>query len=465
MNENDTELKKVLHTRDLVMLAFGAAIGWAWVVLSGDWLLTGGTLGAVLGFVLGGLMVLFVGMTYSELCPAMPRCGGEHVFSMRALGFNWSFVCSWALTLSYLGVVAFEACSLPSVLGYLVPGLYRGYVYTVAGMDIYIPFIVIGVSAAVVLTAVNYIGIQFASWVQQALTAVILAVGLILIVTTFFKGDVSNVHPLFSNGVDGMLAVTVITPFFMVGFDVIPQAAEEVDVPPRRMGHLMLFSIAMSVGWYCLILFCVSMLFSHEEILNAELCTADALSAAWNGSSLARHIVVFGGVCGIMTSWNAFLAAGSRVLFSMGKSGMLPAWFARVHEKYHTPSNAILFIGGTAALAPFFGKQLLTWISNAASFSTVIAYCLVAVSFLVLRKKEPDMHRPYKIKNGYLTGGIAVVLALCMLALYLPGMSSGLGVPEWVIIAAWTVIGVPMYLQARSSSPEYRRFRKKTREK
>ena len=101
MNRNGTELKKVLHTRDLVMLAFGAAIGWAWVVLSGDWILTGGTLGAVLGFALGGLMVLFVGMTYSELCPAMPKCGGEHVFSMRALGFNWSFVCSWALTLSY----------------------------------------------------------------------------------------------------------------------------------------------------------------------------------------------------------------------------------------------------------------------------------------------------------------------------------------------------------------------------
>ncbi len=448
MNRNGTELKKVLHTRDLVMLAFGAAIGWAWVVLSGDWILTGGTLGAVLGFALGGLMVLFVGMTYSELCPAMPKCGGEHVFSMRALGFNWSFVCSWALTLSYLGVVAFEACSLPSVLGYMIPALYQGYAYTVAGMDIYIPFIITGVAAAVVLTVVNYVGIQFASWVQQALTAVILAVGLILVATTFFKGDVSNIQPLFSQGVDGVLAVTVITPFFMVGFDVIPQAAEEVDIPARRIGHLMLFSIAMSVGWYCLILFCVSMLFDHESILHAELCTADALSAAWNGNPAARRIVVFGGVCGILTSWNAFLAAGSRVLFSMGKSGMLPEWFSRVHERYHTPSNAVLFIGGISALAPFFGKQLLTWISNAASFSTVIAYGLVAVSFLVLRKKEPDMPRPCKIRNGYLAGGIAVLLTLGMLLLYIPGMPSGLGTPEWIIIFLWTVIGVPMYLIA-----------------
>lgn len=450
MNENKAELKKVLHTRDLIMLAFGAAIGWAWVVLSGDWLLAGGTLGAILGFAFGGLMILFVGMTYSELCPAMPKCGGEHIFSMRALGFHWSFVCSWALTLSYLGVVAFEACSLPSVLGYIVPGIYRGYAYTVAGMDIYIPFIVIGVSAAVILTIINYIGIQFASWLQQALTGVILAVGLLLIATTLFKGDTSNIQPLFGNGVNGILSVAVITPFFMVGFDVIPQAAEEVDIEPRKMGYLMLFSIVMATVWYCLILLCVSMLIDHESIGAAELCTADALAAAWNGSSVIRHIVVFGGVCGILTSWNAFLTAGSRVLFSMGKSRMLPAWFARVHPKYHTPSNAVLFIGGISAIAPLFGKQLLTWISNAASLSTVIAYCLVAVSFLVLRKKEPDMPRPYKIKHGYLVGGIAVALAVGMMALYLPGMPSGLGVPEWIIIAIWIAIGVPMYLKARN---------------
>lgn len=449
MEQNNGKLQKILQTRDIIALAFGAAIGWAWVVLSGDWLLTGGTLGAILGFVIGGVMVLFVGMTYSELCPAMPRCGGEHVFSLRALGYNWSFVCSWALTLSYLGVVAFEACSLPSVLSHLVPAMYTGYAYTVAGMDIYIPFIIVGVAGAALLTWVNYVGIKFASWLQQVLTAIIVGVGLLMLAASFTDGNVENIKPFFADGTKGMLSVAVITPFFMVGFDVIPQTAEECDIPPHKLGWLMMLSIVMAAGWYCLIIYCVSTLMTHEQIVASPLVTADALVGAWNGNVIARYIVVLGGMAGILTSWNAFLAAGSRVMLSMGESGMLPAWFTKVHPKYNTPSNSVLFIGGASMIAPFFGKQLLTWISNAASLSTVIAYCLVAVSFLVLRKNEPDMVRPYKVKYGNLVGAIAVVLSLGMLMLYLPGMPSGLGKPEWIIVAIWTVLGVGMHIAAR----------------
>lgn len=446
MEEKNGKLQKILRTHDIIALAFGAAIGWAWVVLSGDWLIAGGTLGAILGFVIGGIMVLFVGMTYSELCPAMPKCGGEHVFSMRALGFNWSFVCSWALTLSYLGVVAFEAVSLPSVLGHLMPGIYSGYLYTIVGQDIYLPYILVGVAGAALLTWVNYVGIKFASWLQQVLTALILAVGLLMLVASVTDGNIENVQPLFTNGVSGMLSVAVITPFFMVGFDVIPQTAEECNIPPQKLGKLMMLSIVMAAGWYCLIIFCVSTLMPHSQLLSAELCTADALVGAWNGNSLARYIVVLGGMAGILTSWNAFLAAGSRVMYSMGQSGMLPAWFNKLHPKYNTPCNAVLFIGGASMLAPFFGKQLLTWISNAASLSTVIAYCLVAVSFLVLRKKEPGMVRPYRVKHGKVIGAIAVVLSAGMMLLYLPGMPSGLKTPEWILVALWVALGAIMYL-------------------
>ena len=209
-------------------------------------------------------------------------------------------------------------------------------------------------------------------------------------------------------------------------------------------------NIVMAAGWYCLIIFCVSTLMTHEQILTSQLPTADALMGAWNGHTIARYIVVLGGAAGILTSWNAFLAAGSRVLLSMGQSGMLPTWFTKIHPKYNTPSNAVLFIGGASMAAPFFGKQLLTWISNAASFSTVIAYCLVAVSFLVLRKNEPDMERPYKVKSGRLVGTIAVVLSLGMMLLYLPGMPSGLDMPEWIIVAIWTVLGFGMHIAARN---------------
>ena len=88
-------LNKVLGMKDILVIAFGAMIGWAWVVSSGDWISTAGTWGAVIAFLIGGIMVLFVGLTYAELTSAMPQCGGEHVFSYRALGPNASFICTW----------------------------------------------------------------------------------------------------------------------------------------------------------------------------------------------------------------------------------------------------------------------------------------------------------------------------------------------------------------------------------
>lgn len=459
--ENKSKLKKVLKTTDMIALAFGAAIGWAWVVSSGDWLLTGGTLGAILGFVLGGVMVFFIGITYAELCPAMPNCGGEHVFSMRALGFNWSFVCSWALALSYLGVVGFEACSLPSVLSYIIPGMTEKslYVYTIAGLDIYLPFILVGVIGAAALTIINFIGVEFSSGVQKVFTGIILTVGVLIIIGAIMSGNIANVQPLFSGMKGGpigcTLAVAVLTPFFMVGFDVIPQAAEEAIVEPKKLAHLMLLSIVMAAAWYCIILLSVSMLVPHEQLNGEGLCTANALVNAWKGNQVAKYVVIIGGGCGILTTWNAFLTAGSRVLYSMGLSGMLPRWFTYIHPKYKTPSNAVLFIGALSAVTAFFGKQALIWISNAASLSTVVAYGLVAVSFLVLRKTEPDMHRPYKVKHYKLMGALAIAFAAFMFILYMPGMPSGLGKPEWFIILFWVILGVPMYLSVRSGSPKY----------
>lgn len=132
---------KVLNRKDVFGLAFGAMIGWSWVTMSGTWISGAGTLGAIMAFVVGGILVLFVGLTYAELTPAMPQCGGEHVFSFRALGKNFSFVCTWAIILGYIGVVAFEAVAFPTVIQYIAPNFMQGYMYTVAGFDVYVSWV------------------------------------------------------------------------------------------------------------------------------------------------------------------------------------------------------------------------------------------------------------------------------------------------------------------------------------
>ena len=130
--KKSSEFDKVLGAWDILVIAFGAMIGWGWVVSSGDWIGMGGVVGAALGFVIGGIMVFFVGLTYAELTGAMPQCGGEHVFSHRAMGPMGSFVCTWMIILGYVSVVCFEACALPTIITYIFPSFLKGYLYTVA---------------------------------------------------------------------------------------------------------------------------------------------------------------------------------------------------------------------------------------------------------------------------------------------------------------------------------------------
>ena len=110
-----SEFDKVLSSKDILVIAFGAMIGWGWVISTGDWINRGGALGAAIGFALGGIMIFFVGLTYAELTAAMPQCGGEHVFSYKAMGATGSFVCTWGIILGYVGVVCFEACAFPTI--------------------------------------------------------------------------------------------------------------------------------------------------------------------------------------------------------------------------------------------------------------------------------------------------------------------------------------------------------------
>ena len=115
MDKKKSEFDKVFSAWDILVIAFGAMIGWGWVVSSGDWIQRGGVLGAMIGFALGGVMIFFVGLTYAELTAAMPQCGGEHVFSYKAMGPIGSFICTWAIVLGYVSVVCFEACALPMI--------------------------------------------------------------------------------------------------------------------------------------------------------------------------------------------------------------------------------------------------------------------------------------------------------------------------------------------------------------
>jgi amino acid transporter len=443
---------RVLGRRDALALAFGAIVGWSWVLLTGQWILTAGSAGALIAFAIGGLAMVFIGLTYAELAAAMPRAGGEHVYSYRALGYGASFVCTWALVLAYVTVVAFEAVALATALEYLAPQLEAGRLWSVAGEDVHLSWLAISMVAALVMIFVNVIGVKPAAVLQSTVTVVILLAGVMFAGGFLTAGNSVNLSPLFVDGTGGILKVLIMVPMMFIGFDVIPQAAEEIKLPFRAIGAVVIVSVLMALLWYLTMITGVALMFSPAELPDRFMATADANAAAWGGG-WAGNIMVLGGIAGILTSWNAFLVGASRAVYAMARSGMLPAWLGHLHPKYNTPHRAVMLIGGTALISPLFGRQVLIWLIDAGGFAVIIAFALVALSFLVLRRTEPELGRPFRAGQGNFVGIAALLLSAALFFVYLPGSPAALIWPyEWLIVLLWALLGAVFYVWAKAGS-------------
>jgi amino acid transporter len=435
-----TQLRRILGRRDVLALAFGAMVGWGWVVLAGDMIARAGTIGSALAFVAGAIMVTFVGLTYAELTSALSRAGGEISFTFCGLGPWASYICGWTLVLAYLSVCAFEAVALPIVAGYLFPGLELGYLYTIAGWRIHLSWVVLGVIGALAIGFINFRGIRMASYVQWSAAVLLLMVGIAFFIPGNLQGNTANLVPHFTN-TTGFLGVVIMTPFLFVGFDVIPQIAEEINLPFRAVGKLILISILIALGWYALVQWTVGLTLPHQGLTDRQLPTADAMAAVY-GTPWGGRALVFGGLMGIITSWNAFVIGASRLLFAMARGAMLPQVFTKLHPRFQSPVAVILLITCCTAVAPFFGRPALVWLVDAGSLAVVVAYVLVAVSFLNIRRRFPNLARPYRVPAPRFVGIMAVLTSLFFLGLYLPGSPSALTWPyEWAIVLAWGVLG------------------------
>lgn len=455
----DKSFNRVLNTADVLVMAFGAMIGWGWVVSSGQWILSGGVLGTVLGFVIGGIMIYFVGLVYAELTTAMPQCGGEHVFSFMAFGSLGSFVCTWALIFSYMGVVCYEVCSFPTILQYIFPNLYHGYMYTIEGFDVYASWVAIGAVMAAIIVIINIIGTKKSAILQTFFTVAIAAVGILLLGGSVYSGDLINLQDQMFIGqtnigiVENVVRIAIMTPFFFFGFDVIPQAAEEINVPLKKVGKLMILSIVLAVSFYVLVVIATGLVMSREEIVysvdTTGLVVADAMKKAFDSSNMSK-VLILGGLCGIITSWNSFLIGGSRALYSMAESYMVPHMFSKMHSKFKTPVNALILLGGVSIFSPLLGRAMLVWIVDAANFACCMAYFIVSISYLTIRKKYPDMERPYFNKHYKIVGVVASIMSGAMLAMYIiPGTSCTLVWQEWIIVGAWSLLGVAFFVWSK----------------
>jgi APA family basic amino acid/polyamine antiporter len=449
--EQRTSLSKTMSKTDVFALAFGAMIGWGWVVLANNWLEMGGPLGTTVAFSLGALMCVVVSLVYAELTSAMPVAGGPVAFTYRGLGPKWSWVTGWILTLAYVSVAAWESVAITAALDYIVPLPKLLPLWTIAGEQVYLTWCVPGLVFTMLITYLNVRGTRLSVLVQSAATSLLLVAGILFVVVSALKGNTDNVSPVWVS-TSGMASVLMMVPFMMVGFDVIPQSAEETRLPHRSIGRLLVVSVLAAAVWYVAITWGLAYAAPSSVRNSSQLAVSTAMGYML-GSPLWGNLLALGGICGILTSWNAFIVAGSRVVFGMARARMLPRELARVNANSGSPVNALALMGGICALAPFLGTNTLSWLANVGGFCTCITYLLVSVSFVRLRRIEPHMPRPFRAGKSAAGGALASIITAVFLSLYLPIGPSSLDWPyEWTIVAAWTFLGLVCYRLSRRAS-------------
>jgi len=453
-------LHRSLDGRALFALAFGSMIGVGWVTALGSWLSQAGPLGALLAFAAGGALMVCIGLCYAELTPMLPVAGGEVAFAYRAYGTGKAFLVGWTLALGYVSVSAFEAISVGRVAATLVPDLEAGEpLYRLAGDPVLPWHLLLAWLGTALITWLNYVGAAQAARFQKWLIGLFLLLTAVFVTSAFAGGEWSHLEPLvkgpgIGSAIGGALAVFVGAPFWFVGFDVIPQGAEEAEasLPPRRLGLLIVASIAGATLFYAAVILAVAAVGPWPQIVGAELPTARAFELAFT-SPILSQLVLLAALIGLLTSWNGFFLAGSRVLFCLGRAGILPTPFGSAHPRHGTPHRAVLFVGLVTLLAPLLGRDALLAFVDVGAFCIGVAFLGVTLTVVRLRRTAPELPRPFRIPGGLAIPRIATGGALFILAaLLLPGSPAALAWPREVgLLGLFALLGWALWSRGRSA--------------
>lgn len=460
------ELEKNLSPLAVTALALGAIVGWGCFVLPGiRFLPDAGPMGSVLAFFIGAIFQCIVALSYSVLIKPYPVAGGAFAYAYAGYGSKGAFICGWALVLSYICVIAANAMALLLLTRFLLPGVFDvGYMYTIIDWEINAGEV--GFVSAVLLLFgyMNYKGVGAASAVQVFL-AIALTVGILVLATgTGLSESASfeNLQPLFNEErgwLASILVILALTPWLYVGFDTIPQTAEEFTFSPSKARNLMLISIIVGAILYALVTLAVGGYMPYPELL--------ARKYAWDAGWISEQVFGrFGGVAlsvpvlaAILAGMNGFFMATTRLLFSMGRSKFLPEFFAEVHPSHNTAWKSVIFTLILTLIVPWFGRAALLWIVDMSAIGTALAYlytCMTAYKYL---EANPEAVENIFSKPICLIGALTSII--CFVLLIYPNSPAGIAVPSWITLFIWVSLGGIFYYMkhAELSSISHSRLR------
>jgi len=438
-------LRKSLGPVEYFTFGFGSMVGVGWLVLIDDWLARGGPGGAMLGFLLGGLALLPVALTYGRLVAAVPDAGAEIAYAEGVLSPFTSFAAAWTMVLAYAIVCPWEAVAVGNLLARVFPALNSAPLYALGGKTIYAPRLLAGLLLTLVIVAVNWRGIRPSGRFQNAATFGLLLLFALFTALGFANGSPSNWQPLFTSAgpwVSALLVMQVV-PYFMTGFESVGKGSEEARTAfdPRDFGVAILAAILVGIAFYVTIVAVVSWIFPWQELVAGKIGTEAAFERVF-GSRLLSRLIVFAALLSLLKIFNGNFVASTRLLFGIGKRRLVHPALAEVHAENGTPKNAILLMAALTLGATFLGDAVLVPISEVGSLAVGVGWLSACVSFLGRARRSGG--------PGVVTALLGLIVsAAIVLMKVLPGVPGSFASTEWIAFGAWSLLGLSLYLFRR----------------
>ena len=468
MNETDSAsgLRRSLGAVDLVMLAIGAVIGAGifgaigtaaagQIGPDGEVIRTGAGPALVFSFLLLGAACALAGLCYAELAAMIPQAGSAYAYSYATLGELVAWIIGWDLILEYaVGNVA-VAISWGDYFNTLVRGvgitlpvwLTTGYRTALLSADpsthgllvtaphiLGIP-ILLHVPAFAIVMLITWLLLRGA---RESATAnnVMVVIKLIALSIFVMVGAThlnwANYHPFAPNGFKGIHQGAAIVFFAYIGFDAISTAAEETRDPQRNLPLGILGGLAICTAIYVVIGFVLTGMVPYKE-----LAVADPLARALQlaGFHAVGGVVALGAVVSMSAVLLVFQYGQPRIFFAMARDGLLPKWAAKIHPRTHIPATTTTITGIFVGLWALIGDAGETY--DLTNIGTLFAFMLVSIGVLVLRYKEPDRPRPFRVPFVW---PVTVLSALGCLFIM-----RGLPHSAWERFGYWLAIGLVIY--------------------
>lgn len=409
-------------------------------------------------WIVGGLLTLFGALTYAELAAAMPEAGGEYVFLREAYGPFWGYLYSWTqLAVAKSGSIATLGSGFYLYLSVFMPALNHSvatipYHIGPGGslLEIHVGQL-IAIAVIAVLCAINYVGVESGGKFQVAVTALkmVLLAGVVVIGIFSPSGSYSHLSESagVGNGFSGYFAALVGALWAYDGWNNVSMVSSEIREPQRNLPRALIFGTAAVMLTYLLINVAYFHVLSPQQVSETDQVAA-AMMAALFGSVGARAVTV-AVMISILAALNGSILSGARVPYAMARDGYFFGPVARVHPAYRTPGVAMIVLCAWSCVLILSGwyEQLYNFVI----FGSWILYAMTAASVFVLRRKRPEMVRPYRVAGYPVVPALFVAVAAVLLASTLHHSPR-----ESLMGLAFMAVGIPIYFH-------FRRLKRRTR--